>query len=367
MLDGEAHTTVRPDPDNPDMLIVRTRKKKRKRRSRRRRNAATHKLRVVLIVFGALVAVCIIAVFAIGSAIRSGDQNLHAAANSVEDSAKTVRYGGHVYQFNENIVSVVVLGIDDESDYAVRSNASCADTNMLVTLDTQTMQTNVVFIPRDTMVDMEWKESGRETRIINAQLATAYAIDAEGDEDCAKNSMRSVSRIFYNLPLNQYFVFTPDSVKRITAAVGGVPLTAEIDDPKGAFSAGDDVLLQGDSAWRYLKWRSTEEDASAESRLVRQQHFVQAFLAKAASLSVTDLLNLYTSVQAATFTNLDVNDVAYLASCFVQGGKANLSYTLLDGRIELEEDSDGVEREHVYLDEDSTMKATLAAFYKQVS
>ena len=359
--DGGEHTTVRPDPD---MLIVRTRKKTRKRHRHRRRGPRG--LRVVAIVCIVLVAVVVVGAVAAGLAVRMGDQNLHAAADSVEDSAKTVRYDGHTYQFNDNVVSVVVLGIDDESGYAVRSDAACADTNMLVTMDTQTLKTNIAFIPRDTMVDMNWEEASGSEKLINAQLATAYSIGRADEAKSAENSMRSVSRIFYNLPINQYFVFTPESVKSITNAVGGVPLTAEIDDPSGAFSAGDEVLLQGESAWRYLKWRSTAQDASAEQRLERQERFVQAFLVKAASLPAADLLNLYTSVQKTTHTNLGAADIAYLISCFVQGGSAKLSYTVLDGTIELAEDSDGVEREHVYLDEDKTMKATLAAFYTQV-
>ena len=124
--------------------------------------------------------------------------------------------------------------------------------------------------------------------------------------------------------------------------------------------------LEGTNALRYVQYRDIEVEGSAQARQERQMQFVKAFLDEVRQTDVTNVLNLYNTVQDTTFTNLDMSEITYLASLFIDGRGASIEYTTLHGETKVELDDDGVEREHIYLDEDSVMNAALKVFYTQV-
>lgn len=350
-------------PDDQDMVVIRERrkKKKRKRTSRKKRGVPT----AVKVIVGIVAALAIVA----GSAyaflqynISKGDEQLHAP--EVEDTAKTITYKGHTYRYNDNVVALLVMGKDDESSYG--TDRSCTDANMLATLDTEEKVLTVVAIPRDSMVDVDLFQDGAYTRTALTQLAVAYGVDVASEDESARNSMKSVAQLFYNLPVERYFVLEMDAVGQLASAVGGVKVEALDTYPGAAFAPGDTVMLEGDAALMYVKYRDINVDKSAQDRQKRQMQFVKAFLEKLHALDVGSIMDLYNTVKTSTFTNLDVSDISYLASVYVGGKSASTQYVSLTGETKLEPDDDGIEREHVYLDEDSVMEATLAAFYTQV-
>ena len=344
------------------MVVIRERKKKRKRKSRKKKRGVPTAVKVIVGIVAALGIVAGSAYAFLSYNINKGDEQLHAP--KVEDTAQTITYKGHTYRYNDNVVALLVLGKDDESNYG--TDRSCADANMLATLDTEEKALTVVAIPRDSMVDVDLFQDGAYTRTALHQLAVAYGVDVESEDAAARNSMKSVAQLFYNLPVERYFVLEMDAVGQLASAVGGVKLEALDTYPGAAFEAGDTVVLEGDAALKYVQYRDINVDKSAQDRQMRQMQFVKAFLEKLHALDVGSIMDLYNTVQNSTFTNLDVSDISYLASVYVGGKSASTRYLSLAGETKLEADDDGVEREHVYLDEDSVMEATLAAFYTQV-
>lgn len=352
-----------PASEAPGTVVIRERKKKRKKK--RKKSGKRYVPTAVKVIVAILAALALIVggVFLfLNYNIKKGDEQLHAP--DVQDTARTVSYNGHRYEYNDNVVAIMVMGKDDETSYG--TDRSCTDANMLVTLDTETKAMNVVAIPRDSMVEVDLYDNGEYTRTGLYQLAVAYGVDVPTEDLSAKNTLKSVSKLLYNLPVERYFVMEMDAVPRLSSAVGGVKVVALDTYPGAPFEAGDTVLLEGDNALRYVRYRDIEAEGSAQARQERQMQFVKAFLDEVRQTDVTNVLNLYNTVQDTTFTNLDLSEITYLASLFIDGRGASIEYTTLHGETKVELDDDGVEREHIYLDEDSVMNAALKVFYTQV-
>ena len=348
--------------DQPDLVVIRERKKTRKKHKHRKKRRVPLAAKVLGVIFAILVIGAGVAFAFINYNIAKGDEQLHAP--TVEETGRVIEYKGHAYEFNEDVVPILILGKDDESNYGF--DRSCADANMLVTLDTKTKALNVIALPRDAMVDVDLYQNGEFTRTAKHQLAVAYGVDVADDDAAARNTMKSVSTLFYNLPIERYFVLEMDAVGELATAVGGVKVEALATYPGASFEVGDTVLLEGESALKYVRYRDINVDKSAQDRQERQMQFIKAFVAKLRTIGVNNIMELYNMVQRSTYTNLDLSEITYLVSVFADGRAATTEYSALSGETKLEADDDGVEREHIYLDEDSVMDATLKAFYAQV-
>ena len=244
--------------DGQDMVIIRERKKKRKRKRTQTKKRVPTWVKVL---------VAVVAVLAIGAGaayafltynIQKGDEQLHAP--EVEDTAKTITYDGHKYRYNDDVVAIMVMGEDDETSYG--TERTCTDANMLVTLDTKTKELDVVAIPRDAMVEVDLYSEGEYTRTGRYQLAVAHGVDVADDDIAANNTVKSVSRLFYNLPISRYFVLKMGAVGQLASAVGGVQVTVLED-----LSSRDPELVKGAFAGAHFDeyfFRDCKDEALAE-------------------------------------------------------------------------------------------------------
>lgn len=370
--------TVVQDPDNPDNVIIRTRKRERKKSSKKRKNKMNPKLRVVLIILAVIVGLLAAAGIALAIAVNMGNVNLHKVFTGIEntpeeatvkDEGQTVEYNGHTYKYNENVISFVAIGRDDESTYSfvTRKDATCADALILFTIDTSNNKTHAILIPRNSWVPVDLYDADQNyVGVRDLQITLSHAVLLDTIDKCAANTTKSVSYLFYNLPITYYIDVDFDVVKEASTAIGGVPLQALYDIPGAAYSAGDQVILTGDEALRYVRYRNVDVFESVLERQERQVQFVKAFASKLGNLSPQDVLALYNSVSDDVVTNFGMSEIAYLAYCFSTGGGSEFELTTLSGTTEIVTEEDGEEYEAYYLDDASVMQSTLDAFYTRV-
>ena len=354
-----SRVTVTPDPDNPEMVIIRTRKRTK------RRKAIPRPLRIVLVVVAVIAVLAAVAAGVVTYLVNQGENQMRLPASA---SAQEITYNGHRYVFNDHVVSILILGKDDETTYDIaRPEASCTDVNMLMCYDTVGNTVTVISIPRDAMVDVDLYKNDRLLQTDTRQLAVAYSVDVSTDEQRAENVVKSVSHLLYGLPVGKYFVIDEEGFKDMTHAIGGVSLEALDTYPGASFSKGDTVLLEGESAWSYVRYRDVTKAHSASARMKRQVQFVKALLDEVRHSSVNELVKLFRSVSQHANTNVGAGDVAYIASCVVSdGGPSSVDFISLVGDTKVEKDVDGESREHVYLNETSVRKAALAAYYTRI-
>ncbi|ACV22302.1 Membrane-bound protein lytR [Slackia heliotrinireducens] len=360
--------------DEDGMVVIRTRKRKRKGRRSKKRGMA-RKTKIALIIIGVLALLLAIAVGTLVYMLNSGESKMHGEFTGIvhapetvvtQNDGKTIEYNGHTYEYNENVVSVLVMGLSDESMYDGNPDAHCADAVILVAMDTETNEMKLIVVPRNSVAEVDMYEGSKLVETRPLPLTLAYPTVVGGTEDeAAANVARSVSRLMYNMPINYYLGIEQDAFVGSVDALGGVTVTALQTIPGTNYVEGEECLLIGEDALKYVKWRDTSVAESALDRQERQMQFVKAFASKARNSSVTELVGLYNDLSADMVTNLGASEVAYMASCLISGENASLDMVSLTGTTE-KTDELGKPLEFYYLDEDSVTEAVLAAFYTQI-
>lgn len=363
--DATAGEAAAPAGDAEETVRIRVRE--RQRTGRKRAGSGKKKTsakRTALIAVIAIVALALIGTLAGAVILQKGKENLRAPLQGEE--SLTVKYNGHEYMYNEDVVSVLIMGISDES-YYTGDDTSCSDANFLVTMDTSTNQVNVTTVPRDTMCEVDVYQDGKYKFTTHTNLGLAYAIDAP-KETCAENVVKSVSTIMEGMPINYYFAMNVHAVEDLADAVGGVKVTALQTLPGTNVVKGEKITLKGNDAYRYLQYRNIYEDESALDRQARQEQFIKAFMNKARKMSVDQLLKVVKTVSDYSITNLGAEEMSFLASCFLAGDKASVEMITLEGKTKTKVyQTDGLEHEYIELSKKSVHAAVIADYYKMIN
>lgn len=346
---------------------VRIRVRERQRTGRKRTGSGKKKAsakRKALIAVVVIVALALIGTLAGAIILQKGKENLRAPLQGEE--SLTVKYQGHEYMYNEDVVSVLIMGISDES-YYTGDDTSCSDANFLITMDTATNAVNVTTVPRDTMCEVDVYQDGKYKFTTHTNLGLAYAIDAP-KETCAENVVKSVSTIMEGMPINYYFAMNVHAVEDLADAVGGVKVTALQTLPGTNVVKGEKITLKGNDAYRYLQYRNIYEDESALDRQARQEQFIKAFMNKARKMSVDQLLKVVKTVSDYSITNLGAEEMSFLVSCFLAGDKASVEMITLEGKTKTKVyQTDGLEHEYIELSKKSVHAAVIADYYKMIN
>ncbi|MGN0038386.1 MAG: LCP family protein [Coriobacteriales bacterium] len=359
--DGEQPT----GDGDPETVRIRV----RQRTGRVRTGSGSHKKkttgkRKALVALVVVLALVLVGTLVGAIVLQKGKEHLRAPLQ--EEESLTVKYQGHEYMYNEDVVSVLIMGIDDEYAYT-GSDASCSDANFLITMDTATNAVNVTTVPRDAICEVDVYQDGKYKFTTHTNLGLAYAIDAP-KETCAENVVKSVSTIMEGMPVNYYFAMNVHAIEDLAAAVGGVKVTALQTIPGTNIVKGEKITLKGNDAYKYLQYRDIYVDESALDRQARQEQFIQAFINKARKMSVDQLLKVVKTVSDYSITNLGAEEMSYLASCFIAGDKASLEMITLEGTTKSKVyETDGLEHEYIELDEKSVHAAVIADYYKMIN
>ncbi len=240
-------------------------------------------------------------------------------------------YKGVKYRPNEDIITILVMGIDytlvDDIEGRLRKedtgeyDGGQADALFLVLLNPHTQAVNVVGINRNTMADVDvFDEAGNYLGRYREQICLQHGYGDGGTESCERQ-VRTVSRFFKGIPINSYAALSMDAIPVLNDAVGGVTVEVldDIVQPKYGvdFRQGQTVTLMGDDAYWYLKYRDTKVFDSASLRLQRQKQYITLFGAKAKQAIRSDIRvagDLYNLVQQYMTTDMDISSYTYLAS-----------------------------------------------------
>ncbi len=332
-------------------------------------------LLIALLAF--LLAICVVAgVFATlyyrgRNSLTGGGDQISTPSELVEQiDEDVVVYNGVKYQYNENVTAVLVLGIDKEDiqEDATYGQNGQADTLFLAALDTKSGSINILPISRDAMVDVNtYAADGSYAGVERTQLCLAYAYAANGEEGC-RNVVRSVSRLLYGVPINNYVAIDLEGVRAVTDVVGGVPLTASeniYDDwNRLTFAKGQKLTLKGDDALSYIRYRSSDAEGN-NRRMQRQKQFFSAFLSRTGSQlkkNIGRLPDYYNAVSPYVVTNINLSQTTYLVTCALSGGGwSNPTYLSIAGNAIKEG-----KHSEFHPDTASVYEAVLAAFYTPV-
>ncbi len=286
----------------------------------------------------------------------------------VYDDGKTVSYKGETYVLNENITTVLLIGVDREvlEGGMERGSGGEADCILLVSMDTETGETKIVNISRESYAQVDiYSASGNYIESRNTQLCRAFAF-GDGAELSCENTMKAVRRLIYGMPIQSYLALDMRFIGAATDAVGGITLTA-LSDVKMVddriIEKGTVIELWGKEAERYVRYRNKKLLNSNLLRMDRQKQYVEAFAKKALAETKQDLgtiLELYKAMMQYMTTDLTLADATFLLGTFLNHG-ATFEFTALQGKL----DRLG-ENAIYYLDESNTYETVLDLYYTKV-
>lgn len=340
---------------------------------RHARKRMLRRLRVVAMVLFALALVGGGVAFAVTQMIAAGGQSLKEASKpqniqTVEeadtaDDGLTVEYQGKKYRYNEDIVSIVVMGYDRRKDVSETGAAGQADAVMVVALDTRTGQMRVIGVPRDTMVDVDENVGDAFLGQDEMQIALAFSY-GDGYETSAQNVVRAVSRVLYNMPMNYYFALDMNGIGPINDAAGGVTVTPLSSIPNTAIVKDVPIKLYGNNAMRYVQYRDTSQLTSSLDRQARQSQYLKAFFSQVVGNAAGDpgiLIGLYQTATEYSTTNLELSEFSYLAATLVEHGMSELDVVTLAG-----EAVKGEQYVEYHLDQEAVYETVLDVFYTPI-
>lgn len=343
------------------------------RKKKKRKHAKKHKgLKRASIVLAVILVIAAIATGTVFALTKMGEQSVKDANTATDvqsegvayDEGKTVEYNGKLYGLNENMASIAIIGYDRRSEQVVPGkNVGQADAVMVLAANLDTGKVTAIGIPRDSMVEVGEFMGSDFTGMDTMQLCLAFAY-GDGGETSSQYTTAAVSRVLYNMPVNNYVSLDMDSVGELANAVGGVPVTPLQTIPGTNIVKGQDTVLFGNNALKYIQWRDTSVLNSSLDRQARQSQFVQAFCKEAfaqAKGNVGTLVNLFDVARNNGITNLGVDDFTYLASTVLNTGISGVDVTTLQGQMQ-----QGKKFAEFYLDKTNVYETVLNVYYHEI-
>lgn len=283
-------------------------------------------LRVFLILVGILFFVLAGTAGAFFYLRAKGDKGLKTEVPEVTESETErpegiyITYQGKQYQYNSDIISFLCLGID--KDLAIEEkretgSEGLADVILLVSINVESNEFKILAIPRETVVPVKvLDKAGNFVKTENKQITLQYAYGKTAEMSCELMT-ETVSNLLYKLPIQRYCVINFQALPVLNDAIGGVHLTAleTVEWNEGAFYAGQEMHLLGQSALDYVRQRDEYMPGSSMGRLERQKQYVTCYMEQAKAALKADLtlpIQLYQGLTEHMRTNVTVEDIAYL-------------------------------------------------------
>lgn len=333
---------------------------KRKRRKQNKLNKVTNKkaskktvspLKVLLVLLCILVCLLFVAAGVFLGLKAKGKKQLQEInvqtqitapeEVQVEDEGKYVVYNGKKYCYNEDIISILCMGIDksiDETSVENIGENGQADALVMIVLDTSTGEMSLVNIPRDAMVDVsKYNAKGQYLGTENMQICLSYAY-GDGKEKSCENTMEAVSRLMYGMPIHGYAAIDFDCISVLNNAVGGVTVQVleDLTLVDSQLWEGNTVTLTGEQAHKYVRSRDVEVLDSNNSRMMRQKQYLLAFMQKALAETRENMevpLALYQAASDYMVTDIGTSGITYLASLVMETGVTEGALKTVPGEV----------------------------------
>ena len=256
------------------------------------------------------------------SAIRILELTAHPPTDDAfSGTTKTVVRDGVAYFPRQDINVILVMGIDQEGpaqSSGFYRNRGAADLVMLLIFDEKDESCSILYLNRDTMLEMPVLGVGGKTAgSFYGQLALSHTY-GEGLEDSCENTKKAVSDFLNGIHIDYYISMRMDAISVLNDAVGGVTVSVEDDFSQVDPTIGKgQVTLWGEQAINFVRTRKGVGDQLNLSRIHRQEAFIDGFAESFAVAVQSDgnfALRAYEQVDPYLVTDCSVNTISALLS-----------------------------------------------------
>ena len=303
---------------------------------------------------------------------NASDSETQEAEESYELQEGQIRYNGKTYQYKDNLMNILCLGIDSRDGIAKEKTpgkAGQADCVILAVLDDDAKTIQLINISRDSMVPVHvYATDGSFVEDRTEQLALQYAYGNGRDWSCQLME-QTVSELFYGLPIHGYCALSMNSIADLNDAVGGVTVTVPEDlavmQPK-LFTAGDTVTLKGELAYHFVHDRDykSADIASNNKRIARQKAYAVAFvnqLKQGMKEDMTLPVKLYQTAEKQMVTSIGLDQAVYLCTEYMNSSFDTDNIYTIEGEV-----TKGEEYAEFNVDDEALYQLILDVFYEEV-
>lgn len=305
-----------------------------------------------------------------GSSEKPGLKNHTVSFEGVsENSDYDIIFDGVKYAYNKDIITLLFLGIDKLDEVKPAENGVSggqADTIFLLVINPHTKVMDILAIHRNSiaLVDVYDKDNNYLGEGYT-QICLQHAYGG-GMEKSNQMTMKSVSRLLYDLPIHSVTSINMGAIPELNDSVGGITLKAlETFEYGGySFTEGENVTLKGKAAYEYIHYRNLYISDSAGLRLNRQKQYMTQFINTGMSQIKSNLgkvVDVYDIIKKYVVTDLSVDKMTYLASELINYRFGGI-YTF-EGALDT---NPKWKYERYNLDEDAVYELLIDKFYERV-
>lgn len=287
----------------------------------------------------------------------------------------TVFWNGKTYKRNTYVKAVLCMGVDRDgpmTETTLSGDGGQADGIFLLANDTARGSMKILLIPRDSMTeitktDTSWTETnGAKLGEVVDHLSLSYAY-GDGREKSCEYTKKAVSHLLMGLKIDSYMAADLEIIASLNDEVGGVTVTIptmgmEQADPEFVF--GQTVRLKGEQAERFVRFRDTERDNSAISRMEQQKLYISGFFQAVKEKSRTEsniTEHLFEMSQDYMVTDMAKDEYLKLAINALEGeGLTSASFKMAPGTGTATETYD-----EYYVDQEALVPILLDLFYRE--
>jgi len=291
-------------------------------------------------------------------------------AQTVELEAGQVFHNGEIWQYNEDIMTFLCMGVDSRSgvtDEKVPGKGGQADAILLIVADPHKESIQVINVNRDSMTDIElYDTDGGYAGTKRAQITLQYAY-GDGRVGSCELMEKAVSELFYGIPIHGYAALDMESIPTLNDSVGGVTVTVPEDMTKfkSGWTEGTEITLYGEDALLYVRRRDdkSKELGTNLKRIERQKQYLSEFiklLKEKTKKDITFPITLYSKVQKHMVTSLSVDEMTYLATTLLGYDFSMKNITGLTGEMAM-----GEKNEEFYVDDEALRALIIETFYER--
>ena len=242
-------------------------------------------------------------------------------SDAVKLHGDTITYNGEKYKYNDNLINILVMGIDDyRLGVAIDAdvNPYQADTLVLGTVDAVRKTVSFISIPRDTVTTVKVLDLNDEVATKRqGPIAIQHSFGTQG-EKTNEAVVDTVSELLYNVPISRYVAIDISAIPDINDSLGGITVDIPEDLTKWnlAMKKGtQDYLLKGNDAVIFVARRDTDIDDSAMGRMKRQVQYLKKLFPAFKEMTAKNLtfpIALYNREADKVNTNLSLDEMTYL-------------------------------------------------------
>ena len=315
------------------------------------------------LLFLAVILILVLVMLYSGLQILESTVLYHGQGTEETFVSKVIERDGIKYFPRQDITTVLVMGIDQFGPVTKSSaytNTGATDMNILLVFDESSKECNILYLNRDTMVEMPVLGiGGRQAGTYYGQLALSHTYGS-GLADSCENTRKTVSNFLYGIEIDYYAAMNMDAIAILNDAVGGVTVTVTED-----FSQVDETItmgemtLHGQQAIHFVRSRQGVGDQLNVSRIERQKEYLDGFREAFQRTRETDpqfLVTAYEDVQEYIVTDCSLNAISGMLDRYSD-------YQLNEIISPEGENVRGEEYYEFYVDEEALDELILRIFY----